>query len=174
MKVFIRILSYADFIVRRLVFFFLYSVLGIVFSVFNIVLVMPMLKLLFDKGSGPIEVPPIPSFGFSADYVTGLFNHYNALVIRDYGTLNALLFVCGLIVLSMALANVFRFLERVMATKIRVDLVKNIRMDIFKKVSLLHIGYFNNERKGDLMSRFTNDVLEVESAIMNSLNTSLF
>src|SRR5258707_12277522 len=60
-----------------------------------------------------------------------------------------------------------------MATKIRVDLVKNIRMDIFKKVSLLHIGYFNNERKGDLISRFTNDVSEVENAVMSSLKAVL-
>lgn len=173
MKVFIRILSYADFIVRRLIFFFLYSILGIVFSVFNIVLVMPMLKLLFNQGNAPIVVPPVPSFEFSVDYVTGIFNHYNAIVIKDYGQLNALLFVCALIVLSMALANLFRFLERVMATKIRADLVKNIRLEIFKKVTLLHIGYFNNERKGDLMSRFTNDVMEVEGAIMNSLKAVL-
>ncbi|MGC4021100.1 MAG: ABC transporter ATP-binding protein [Cyclobacteriaceae bacterium] len=173
MKVFFRILSYADFISRRLVFFFIYSILGVVFSAFNIVLVMPMLKLLFSQGNKPIEVPPLPSFEFSTDYITGLFNHYNSAVVRDYGTLNALLFICGLIVISMTLANLFRFLERVMATKIRVDLVKNIRMEIFKKVSLLHIGYFNNERKGDLMSRFTNDVLEVESAIMNSLKAVL-
>jgi subfamily B ATP-binding cassette protein MsbA len=173
MKIFIRILSYADFIVRRLFFFFLYSILGIVFSVFNFVLIMPMLKLLFTQSNKPVEVPPLPVFEFSSDYVVGIFNHYNALVIHDYGTLNALLFVCGLIVVSMMLTNVFRFLERVMATKIRVDLVKNIRMDIFSKVSLLHIGYFNNERKGDLMSRFTNDVLEVEGAIMNSLKAVL-
>ena len=73
----------------------------------------------------------------------------------------------------MILANLFRYLERVMATKIRVDLVKNIRMDIFKKVTQLHIGYFNNERKGDLISRFTNDVNEVENAVMSSLKAVL-
>jgi subfamily B ATP-binding cassette protein MsbA len=169
MDIFIRILSYADFIVRRLVFFFIYSVLGTIFSVFNIVLVIPMLKLLFSQSKATIVVPPIPEFSFSSDYIVSVFNHYNLLVIRDYGQLNALLFVCSLIVTSMIIGNLFRFLERVMATKIRADLVKNIRMDIFRKVSLLHIGYFNNERKGDLMSRFTNDVMEVEGAIMNSL-----
>ena len=169
MEIFIRILSYADFIIRRLVFFFLYSILGTIFSVFNIVLVIPMLKLLFSQSKSAIDVPPIPEFNFSPDYIIGLFNHYNLLVIRDYGQLNALLFICSLIVTSMIIGNLFRFLERVMATKIRADLVKNIRMDIFSKVSLLHIGYFNNERKGDLMSRFTNDVMEVEGAIMNSL-----
>jgi subfamily B ATP-binding cassette protein MsbA len=173
MKVFVRMLSYADFIVRRLVFFFIYSVLGIIFSVFNILLAIPMLRLLFSQGEAAVKVPPLPTFEVSGDYVTGLFNHYNAMIIRDYGPLNALLFVCALLIISMTLANVFRFLERVMATKIRVDLVKNIRMDIFSKVTLLHIGYFNDKRKGDLMSRFTNDVLEVEGAIMNSLKAVL-
>ncbi len=168
MDIFFRILSYADLIVRRLVFFFIYSVLGTIFSVFNIVLIIPMLKLLFSQ-KGVIEVPPIPKFALSTDYIVGMFNHYNLLVIRDYGQLNALLFVCSLIVSSMIIGNLFRFLERVMATKIRADLVKNIRMDIFRKVSLLHIGFFNTERKGDLMSRFTNDVMEVEGAVMNSL-----
>lgn len=95
------------------------------------------------------------------------------MIIRDNGSLNALLFVCGLIVVCVLLANLFRYLERVIATKIRVDLTKNIRMDIFKKVSLMHIGYFNNERKGDLISRFTNDVMEVENAVMNSLKAVL-
>ena len=52
-------------------------------------------------------------------------------------------------------------------------MVKNIRMDIFRKVTLLHIGYFNSERKGDLISRFTNDVQEVENAVMNSLKAVL-
>jgi subfamily B ATP-binding cassette protein MsbA len=60
-----------------------------------------------------------------------------------------------------------------MATKIKVDLVKNMRMDIFRNISLLHIGFFNSERKGDLISRFTNDVQEVETAVMNSLKAVL-
>jgi LytS/YehU family sensor histidine kinase len=59
----------------------------------------------------------------------------------------------------------FRYLERVIATKMRVDLVKNIRMDIFRNVSQLHIGYFNNERKGDLISRMSNDIKEIEFAL---------
>jgi subfamily B ATP-binding cassette protein MsbA len=95
------------------------------------------------------------------------------MIIQENGTLNALLFVCGLIVLCVLFANVFRFLERVVATKIRVDLVRNIRLAIFGNVSRLHIGFFNSERKGDLISRFTNDVQEVEAAVMNSLKAVL-
>jgi ATP-binding cassette, subfamily B, bacterial MsbA len=169
MKTFFRILSYAQKLNSRLVLFFGFSFLGIIFGAFNIVLVMPMLNTLFNNTEKVKVAPPLPAFELTTDYVVGVFNHYFLNVAVAKGSLNALLFVCGLIVVCVILANIFRYLERVMATKIRVDLVRNIRLDIFKKVTLLHIGYFNNERKGDLISRFTNDVNEVESAVMNSL-----
>lgn len=133
---------------------------------------MPMLNVLF-KQKTVTEIPPIPEFEFSTDYVVKMFNHYFGKIILNYGSVNSLLFVCALILACVILANIFRYLERVMATKIKVDLVKNIRMEIFKKVTQLHIGYFNNERKGDLISRFTNDVNEVEGAVMNSLKAVL-
>lgn len=173
MNIFVRVLAYANKIGSRLVFFFIYSVLGIIFGAFNIVLVIPMLKVLFNQNNANVVVPPLPSFSLSSGYIIDVFNHYFLSAIRDRGQLDALLFVCALIVACVILANVFRYLERVIATKIRVDLVKNIRMDIFNSVSQLHIGYFNTERKGDLISRFTNDVQEVENAIMNSLKAVL-
>jgi subfamily B ATP-binding cassette protein MsbA len=173
MKIFFRIISYANAIKRRLAFFFFYSILGIIFGAFNIVLVVPMLSTLFDKSKEVKTVNPIPEFSFSTDYVVDTFYHYYNYIIINYGQLNVLLFVCVLIVFCRIIANLFVYLERVMATKIRVDLVKNIRMDIFKNVTLMHIGFFNNERKGDLISRFTNDVLEVENAVMSSLKAVL-
>ncbi len=172
MKTFLRILSYTPNIASRLVWFFIFSILGIIFGAFNIVLVIPMLQVLFSRNVGT-PVPDLPDFSFSSDYLVGVFNHYFRYIIQEYGSLNALLFVCGLIVLCVFFANVFRFLERVVATKIRVDLVRNIRLDIFNNVSRLHIGFFNSERKGDLISRFTNDVQEVETAVMNSLKAVL-
>ncbi len=172
MNNFIRVLSYAQNIVPKLTQFFIYSILGVIFGVFNILLVIPMLSILFDTTKA-LVVPDMPEFSFSSGYVKDAFYHYFLQIVNDQGKLNALLFVCALIVACVFLANIFRYLERVMATKIRVDLVKNIRMDFFRKVSLLHIGYFNNERKGDLISRFTNDVQEVESAVMGSLKAVL-
>jgi len=169
MNTFFRVLSYANKLNQRLVLFFVFSILGIIFGAFNIVLVMPMLDTLFNQTGSITQAPPLPDFHLSVDYIVGVFNHYFLQIVISRGALDALLFVCALIVTCVILANVFRYLERVMATKIRVDLVKNIRMDIFSKVTLLHIGYFNNERKGDLISRFTNDVTEVETAVMNSL-----
>jgi subfamily B ATP-binding cassette protein MsbA len=172
MKIFFRILSYANKLPSRLVFFFIYSILGILFGAFNIVLLIPMLSVLFDRTSAS-AIPDLPDFELSTDFIKNLFNHYFLSIVKNYGRLDALIFVCLLIVACVVLANLFRYLERVIATKLRVDLVKNIRTDIFRKVTLLHIGFFNSERKGDLISRFTNDVGEVENSVMNSLKAVL-
>ncbi len=173
MKVFFRVLKYAPNFKPQLVLFFLFSILGIIFGAFNIVLAMPLLSVLFKAKTQVVEVPPVPDFSLSVDYLVQTFNHYFVRIIVEHGQLDALLFVCVLILICVILANLFRYLERVMATKIRVDLVKNMRMHIFRNISLLHIGFFNSERKGDLISRFTNDVQEVENAVMNSLKAVL-
>ncbi|MBX2915893.1 MAG: ABC transporter ATP-binding protein [Cyclobacteriaceae bacterium] len=172
MNTFFRVLAYANKLRTRLVFFFFYSILGVVFGTFNIVLVMPMLDVLFNQ-TAAASAPPMPPFELTVDFVKGAFNHIFIQIVQHDGPLRALLFVCALIVVCVILANLFRYLERVIATKLRVDLVRNIRLDIFSKVTRLHIGYFNNERKGDLISRFTNDVNEVENAVMNSLKVVL-
>src|SRR5690606_30273581 len=96
---------------------------------------------------------------------------YFAEVFTTYGPARALGFVCALIVVFLLISNIFRFMERVTASKLKVDVVKNLRMEIFEKVSLMHIGFFNDQRKGDLISRFTNDVSEVEGAVVNGLKS---
>jgi subfamily B ATP-binding cassette protein MsbA len=168
MDILLRILSYSRNLSSRLVLFFVFMTLGIIFGAFNLVLIIPMLEVLF-KDSGPIVVPALPEFSLSTDYFLGVFDHYFLLIINEFGPRSALFFICALIVVCVSLANVFRYIERVIATKIRVDLVRKMRMHIFERVSLLHIGYFNSERKGDLISRFTGDVLEVEGAVLNLL-----
>lgn len=131
-----------------------------------------MLDVLFNQTEGAI-VPALPEFSFSVNYIKGLFEHYFLNIATQKGSMAALLFVCLLIVCCVIIANFFRYLERVMATKLRVDLVKNLRMDLFKHVTRLHIGYFNNERKGDMISRFSNDVYEVETTVVSSLKAVL-
>jgi len=169
MNILIRILSYSRNLTPRLVFFFIFMVFGIIFGAFNLVLIIPMLEVLFQATGATMTIPPLPEFSMSSDYVLGVFNHYFTLAIVEQGPRYALLFICALIVVCVLLANVFRYLERVIATKIRVDLVRRMRMHIFEQVSLLHIGYFSDKRKGDLISRFTGDVMEVEQAVTNLL-----
>jgi subfamily B ATP-binding cassette protein MsbA len=172
MKIYFRILKYAPNVVPRLIQFFLYSVLGVLFSATYLGLIMPMLEVLFTQDAA-VTVPAVPESSFSLGYVTALFKYQFAKVIAEQGRTNALLFVCILIVVAVFLTNLFRYLERMTASRIKVDVVKNMRVHLFSNVSRLHIGYFNGQRKGDLISRFTNDVGEVENAVVNSLKSVL-
>ena len=171
MKTYFRILRYAPNLVPRLIQFFIFSILGIIFSVTNIALVVPMFDMLYTNRNAENVIVPatIPEFSLSPSYAEQLFDYYFLNVIHDHGPTKALLFICVLVIISMLLTNLFRYMERMVASRVKVDVVKNMRMHIFRNVSQLHIGYFNDQRKGDLISRFTNDVAEVENAVVNSL-----
>jgi len=172
MKIFIRVLRYANGLSTRLPQFFIFSLLGILFNAISLVTIIPLLNVLFDQVKTSV-IPPIPPFEFSADFFIGVFEHHFISVIHRYGKPEALLFVCVFIVAAVVISNIFRYMERVTASLIKVDIVKNIRRDFFQNVTRLHIGYFNNQRKGDLVSRFTNDIQEVEVATVNSLKVIL-
>lgn len=173
MKIYLRILHYAPGLIPRLVKFFVFAVLGVVFSAAYLGLIQPMLKILFINPEAHAVLPPKPVFAYSVEYLQKTFDYHFIDIVQKYGAHQTLLFICLGIVALMILANTFRYLERMAASRIRVDVVKNMRMNIFENVSNLHIGYFNDQRKGDLMSRFTNDMGEVENSVMNSLKSVL-
>lgn len=168
MKIYLRILKYAPGIGPRFVQFVVFSFLGAIFSATYLGLTQPLLEVLFDQKVNSV-VPPYPAFELSPGYFKALFNYHFINAMVESGPLNALMFVCIAIICFMFLSNLSRYMERMVASRIKVDVVKNIRMDIFRNVSRLHIGFFNDQRKGDLISRFTNDVGEVENTIVNSL-----
>lgn len=170
MKIYLRILEYAPGLVGRLFKFFIYSLLGVAFSAAYLGLIMPMMKVLFDKSVTDV-VPPLQEFSFSLHYADSLLRHHFIKLIVEEGRMGALLWVCVGIVLCVMISNTFRYLERMTASRMKVDVVKNMRMDIFNSIMNLHIGYFNDQRKGDLVSRFTNDMSEVENSITNSLKS---
>ncbi len=169
MKTYFRILRYSPNLVPRLIQFLVFSVFGIIFSVTSIGIIVPMFDMLYSNKDAIQELPLLPKFSLSINYFVDTFNYYFLLIIRDYGATNALFFICISVIISITLTNIFRYIERMIASRVKVDVVKNLRMHIFNNVSQLHIGYFNDQRKGDLISRFTNDVAEVENAVVNSL-----
>lgn len=169
MQIFFRILRYAPRLNFRLSQFFIFAVLGVLFNAAYLGLLQPLIAILFDDAK--IEDAPYPEFSLSIDFFKSYFRYHFMNVFTEFGPLRALLFTCILIVIFLFISNLFKYLERMTASKVKVDVVKNIRMEIFSKVSLMHIGFFNDQRKGDLISRFTNDVSEVEGAVVNGLKS---
>lgn len=165
MKIYFRILEYAPGAGTRFAKFIVFSLFASVFSATYLGLLMPMLNILFEQ---EVEKLPLPeTFEFSTKYFKAWFQNQFTQILAEHGYKNTLLYVCVSIVGFVLLANVFKYLERMVASRIKVDVVRNLRLHIFKNVSQLHIGYFNDQRKGDLISRFTNDVGEVENTVVN-------
>jgi subfamily B ATP-binding cassette protein MsbA len=145
--------------------------LSVIFSAINITLLIPLLEILFLK-QGTVEPAEYPgSFTPSIDYFTSLFDYHFQRIITEEGKLEGLFFVCVVVFLSVLFTNIFRYVSAMIMARIRLDILKYMRMDIYARITAMHMGYFTDQRKGDLMSRVTNDVQELEVSILNSPKT---
>lgn len=171
MKTYLRILAYAKPYGRFVPVYLIYAFLSIVFGLLNFTLLKPLFDVIFEQVDPEqlVTFQEKPDFSFSINYFTHLFNYNFLQISEEYGRLGTLFYVCIIIVLSVFLSNLFTYLSGVILAKVRAVVIKKMRMDIFNQVSKLHIGYFSDERKGDLMSKMTNDVQEVENTIVQSL-----
>ncbi|TYZ07074.1 ABC transporter ATP-binding protein [Hymenobacter lutimineralis] len=169
MKTYLRILQFARPWADFLPLYLLYTILGIFFGIGNLALVIPMLNVLFETTSKLAVPEHLPAFAPTLDYVTGTFNYFFAQIIAQHGKLGALLFVCLVLITSVFFSNVFRYLSLRIAARVRARVIRNMRRTLYNRVIQLQLGFFATERKGDLMSRFTNDVQEVEISVVNTL-----
>ncbi len=166
-----------------------YAVLNIIFNIFyalfsviSLTLVLPFLNLLGKSNQDLIEFSskPEPTFSISkiTSYVFQKFDYEVTQLIFFNGTdeasiktgkLKALLFICFLVFFATFLKNLFRYLAMFFIAPIRIGVVNQLRNKLHEKTLQLPLSYFNDEKKGDLMSRITNDVIEIEFGIMTNL-----
>ena len=171
MKTYLRILHYARPWAAFLPQYLLYTVLTIFFSIGNFTLIIPLLSVLFDKTDKVQLAAPtvVPAFKPTISWVTDTFQYFFAGVLEERGKLGALAFVCGVVVVSVLLSNVFRYLSLRLLATVRARVIRNLRHDLYHRILNLQLGFFGGERKGDLMSRFTSDVQEVETSVVNTM-----
>lgn len=169
MKTFYRLLAFAKphskFWPRYLVI----SVFSVIFGIANYALIGPLLKVLFEADSFEMT-GALPEFSLSADYFTALFNHYLVGFIRESGALTGLIYVCVVLVTTSMLSNLMRYLSQRVLVSMRTHIMRNIRNELFNKITRLHVGYFNQHRKGDILSSISNDVTEVQNGVANSFH----
>src|SRR5687767_13317496 len=110
MKIYFRIFRYAPNIVARLFQFLTFSVFGIIFSVATIPLLIPMLDMMFKyQDNQTVTLPKEPVFSWSLNFVIESFNFHFIRIMQQYGPVKALLFICGAIITSVVLTNLFRY-----------------------------------------------------------------
>ena len=134
-------------------------------------LLAPLLDVIFDqKGVEEFtEYTTKPDFTLSKDYFVGTFNFYMRESVEAYGKFGSLIYVCIVIIFSFLMSNVFKYLSAIILAKAKAETIKNMRIDIYKSVSKLHVGYFTEQRKGDIISRITNDIQQIENSITHNL-----
>lgn len=172
METFKRVLSFARPLGRYWPGYLLLSVLSVIFGVINYGLLGPLLTVLFDDSAAAAPLAR-PGFAFSVDWVTSWFSWFLSSVIRSDGLIRGLLFVCGAIVAASLVSNVCRYLSQRIIVSLETRLMKNIRKALFSKIASLPVGWFNQKRKGDVLSSISNDVAEVQNTIAGSFHVFL-
>lgn len=172
MKIFFRLLQYCRPIGKRVLPYSLFTLLQVVFGLLNFTLLIPLLNVLF----GTVDTAELqemlvkPDFRWDVNYFKDIFNYYFAHSIVDYGKFAALKMVTVVVVVSVLLTNIFRYLSNIQLELLKLQTIRNLRNALFDKIIGMHMGFFNQERKGDLVSKLTNDVSAIESSITNSLS----
>jgi ATP-binding cassette, subfamily B, bacterial MsbA len=170
MKTFFRLLSlsrpYHHYVPEYIVYILLYTIFGVA----NFTLLIPLMQGLFGSGDRPI-VTQLPEFTLSASYFVNVFYYYLNDYVNNYGQFGVLIYVCGFIFLSIVLKNLFRFLSQKVLTRMRVSMVRKMREQLYHQFSTQSLRFYHNERKGDLLSVISSDVVEVEASVVTSLQT---
>jgi ATP-binding cassette, subfamily B, bacterial MsbA len=172
MKEYIRILKYADNLGAFLPFFIVFSALAGIFGVLNLVMLKPLLDVLFGQVSDE-AIRKMATSPYKNTDVLALFEHYFANTILKNGKLAALQLVCITIVCITLLSNVFRYLSMRRLEGFKAKMVANLRSSVFAHTLGLDMAFFSNEKKGELISRITSDVQEVENSIANSFSAAI-
>lgn len=166
MKSFWRLLSYLRNYKSLIAGNVISNILTAVFTVVAIPLLQPFLKILFNTAE-LVRTPPAGPVNL--DYIQHWFNYTFSQYIINDGQEKALVFVCSAILITFFCKNLFRYLALFFMAPARNGIVRDLRKELFDKVLSLPLSYFSEERKGDLMSRITADVQEVEMSILNML-----
>ncbi|MFO7754935.1 MAG: ABC transporter ATP-binding protein, partial [Bacteroidales bacterium] len=148
----------------------LFNILAAVFSLFTYSLISPFLQILFNKVS---ETAHPGDFEMTQEWFMGMLNYYMDYYIDKMGPGAALIGVSLLVITASLFRNIFIFAANNALAYLRAGTVRDMRKRLYDKVLRLPVSYFTESRKGDVMTRISNDVEEIQVSVMGSL-TMLF
>ena len=171
MKEFINVLRrfvppYKKYLIASVVF----NILSVILNVFSFAALIPILQIIFKTGDGESATQMMAWDWSNAQEV--LMNNMNYVVnglISDLGPTTALLIIGLFLALMTFLKTGAYFLSSATIVPIRTGVVRDIRNQLYRKINALPLGFFSEERKGDIIARMSGDVQEIENSIMSSL-----
>lgn len=144
-----------------------FNILSAFFALFTYTLIVPFLQILFNRVAASPDPGP---FTFSAGYIKDWTNWFFSASIEKYGEMRTLMVVVIIFAVASFIKNLLVFLANNCMASLRAGTVRDVRNRIYDKILRLPLSYFSEARKGDLMTRVSNDVQEIELSVVASLS----
>ncbi len=168
MKTYFRLLSFAKPIEKFAIPYIVVTAISLIFNTLNFALLAPFLNTLFFTQHAAILPTAVPEFHSIFD-IMAMFKYFSNYAIFYYGPWGALKIVIAIIVGCNLLSNLFRYFSQRIMENLRVHTLLNLRKAVFFNVMDLHLGYFSNERKGDIIAKISSDVQTVQYSVTSTL-----
>jgi subfamily B ATP-binding cassette protein MsbA len=167
MKTYFRLLSFAKPIEKFAIPYVIFTIFAVIFNTLNLALLAPLLQTLFSENrvTTTIAHASEPSILNLSAY----FTYHVDQVVTQYGSWGALKIVCGVIIISVILSNTAKYFAQRIMENMRAHTLLNLRRAVFGNVMDLHMGYFNSERKGNIISKISSDVQIVQYTVTGTL-----
>ena len=171
-KIYMRLLGFARPIRKYAIPYFFYSLFYALFNSLTFLLIMPILKTMFDADYTFVYVEKLPPLAFNQEYLTALFNFTYSHLFTEYNPENVLLLLAIVTIFVSLLSNLFRYMGAWTVENMRTRTLQRMRNEMFSKVVDMNVGYFSDQRKGDIISKITSDVGVVQFCITNTLQVA--
>lgn len=174
-KSYLRILSFAKPLSKYAIPYFIFSLLHAIFNTFNYAMIIPILDAMFNSEGGFsfVATTTFPELSFDDNFLHGVLNYFYTLFFgSDFSEIKFLAMLGGVTIMMNLLSNLFRYAAAMTVEKLRVTTICRIRNEMFSKIINMNVGYFSDQRKGDIMSRITSDVTVVQYCITNTLHVA--
>ncbi len=162
-----RLLSYLKNQLRETVLSVSFNFLSSLFALISVPTLIPFLQIIFEKNPA---VYIKPKFSFTEKYFINTFYYYMNQIIEDGSQLTALLYLIYFIVIIFICKNIFRYFGNFYMASVRNGVVHDLQNKLYNKILYVDLGYFSKEKKGDLITKVTSDVKEVEYGILGFLD----
>ena len=173
MKTYLRLLGFASPLGRYAIPYFFYSVLHALFNTFTYTMIIPIIGTLFSDGYVFTPVYEFPQITLDVECLNQVLNFvYTAIFGDNYSVTYLLGMLAGILILSNVLSNLFRYLGSMTVEVMRTRTLQRMRNEMFERTMGMNVGYFSDQRKGDIMSKITSDVMIVQFCITNTLQVA--
>ena len=174
-KTYFRLLGFAKPLSRYTIPYFVFAALHALFNTFNYAMIIPILNAMFDSDGGFVFTPiyVLPEISINEDGLNTVISYiYTHVFGEEFVQMKFLAMLGGVLVCMNLFSNLFRYAAAMTVESLRINTLRRMRNEMFAHVANMNIGYFSNQRKGDIMSKITQDVMVVQYCITNTLQVA--